>query len=353
MAALRTESGVFALAGHSIRDLGRGVALQSVDRQLEASPGMRAYVFGDRYEKSVEDASHHLSALTQALLVDEPTLFVSYVIWVEVVLSSLGLPEGCLAGSLAAIRETLVEELPVALPGAAVEYLDTSLVALSETSGELPTGLSQDGPLAVVARGYLEALLGGDRWAAAEIVGEAVASGAILPDVYEQVFRASLHEVGRMWESNRLSVAMEHYATGATEAIMLRLSPAAASDPPRNNRFLGACVQGERHDMAIRMVCEVLRADGWDTFFLGADTPESVLARAIDEFRPAVVGLSATWLFNVDSLRGAVQRINQTHSEVKVIVGGGRSIGSPDWQRRWAPTRAGSAWPGCRFSSGV
>ena len=74
--------------------------------------------------------------------------------------------------------------------------------------------------------------------------------------------------------------------------------------------------------MAIRMVCDVLRAQGWDTFFLGASTPESALIEAVGEFRPDVLGLSATWLFNVDSVRRAVGLIHKTYPAVKVVVGG-------------------------------
>ena len=320
MLELSSEAPSLALAGQFIRDDITNLAQQAADRQLGSDPHAQLYLGGDRYAKCVEDTAYHLQALTQALLVEEPSLFVSYVIWAEVVLSNLGLPAECLAGSLLAIRHTFVTVLPEPLSVAAGQYIDLALGALEEAPVELPP--ASRAPLADVALSYLEALLAGDRETAADIVRGAVGGGAVLPDIYEHVFKASQHEVGRMWQSNRVSVAMEHYATGATEAIMAQQSGMESTGASGERRFVGACVEGEQHDMAIRMVCDVLRSKGWDTYFLGANTPVSALVRAVEEFRPSVVGLSATWFFNVDNVRRAVERLRETDPDVKVVVGG-------------------------------
>lgn len=322
MPELRSEASTARLAGQFIRDEVADLARQTLERQFEADPGLRGYLAGDGYRKCVEDTSYHAQALAQALLVDEPTLFAGYVIWAEIVLSNLGLPQACFTGSLAAIRETVVAALPEALSSVAAEYVDAALDTLSDVLTEPPGDSPEGAPLAGVATRYLEALLSGDRGAAAEIVRGAVAAGAILPDVYEHVFRASQQEVGRMWQSNRLSVAMEHYATGATEAIMSQQFAIEPHGAAGTRRFLGACVEGEQHDMAIRMVCDVLQSRGWDTFFLGANTPAATLVQAVEEFRPSVVGLSATWLFNVDRVMCAVRDIRDAYPEVRVVVGG-------------------------------
>jgi len=320
MLELSSEAPVLVLAGQFIRDDITSLAQQAVDLQLASDPRVQAYCVGDRYAKSIEDTSFHLHALTQALLVEEPSLFVSYVIWAEVVLSNLCLPQGCLAGSLVAIRHTLDAALPETLSVVVGQYFELALTALGEASVELPP--AQRAPLADVALGYLAALLAGDRGTAADIVHCAVSAGAVLPDIYEHVFKASQHEVGRMWQSNRVSVAMEHYATSATEAIMSQHSGMESPGASGERRFVGACVEGEEHDMAIRMICDVLRSKGWDTYFLGANTPVSALVLAVEEFRPSVVGLSATWLFNLDSVRRAVQCLRETDPDVKIVVGG-------------------------------
>ena len=343
MLELQRESHLFTLAGESIQGDIAKLAELTVERQMSSSPDMREKLGGVLYEKSVEDTSRPLCALAQALLVDEPTLFASYVIWAEVVLSNLGLPDEWLTGSMIAIRDTLGEALPAPLARAAAEYIDIASETLTDTLADLRSTPHEVTPLTGTAVDYLEALLAGDRDAAADVVREAVAAGAVLPDLYEHVFRASQHEIGLMWQSNRVSVAMEHYATGATEAIMLANSGLESSRAGGTRRFLGACVEGEQHDMAIRMVCDVLRAEGWDTFFLGASTPASTLAQALAEFRPTAVGLSATWLFNVEAVRDAVRAIREMDPDVKVIVGGAPFDNTPGLaEKLGADARGGS-----------
>ena len=298
------------------------LAKLAVDRQSRTPPEVKEGLVGDRYRKSIENAQYPFSALAQALLIEEPAIFVSYVIWSGIALAHLGLTDAFLIGSLTAMRETLLDALPDRLSAVSVEYIDTSIVAFEGASAELPDTMSEGAPLAAVAAGYLDALLAGDRAGAAGVVRDAVTAGAVLPDIYEHVFRTTQHEVGRMWQSDRLSVAMEHFATGATAAIMAQLCMPEPTLPADARRFLGACAEGEQHDLAIRMVCDVLRSQGWETFFLGASTPESALVEAVDEFRPTVVGLSATWLLNVDNVRRAIGCIRETHPEVKILVGG-------------------------------
>jgi len=285
---------------------------------------MRARFSGDRYTKSVDDTVYHLTALAQALLVEEPTLLLDYVAWAKIVLVSRGLRDDHLAGSLSAIRVTLVDVLTDRMFDAAAEYIDASLKTLAEASTELPQRIGAgDRPLAGVAHGYLEALLVGERTKAARIVDETIDAGATLPEIYEHVFRVAQHEVGRMWQSNRVSVAIEHYASGATEAIMLQRCPRVSPNTPdETRRFLGGCVEGEQHDLAIRLVCDVLQSHGWETFFLGASTPESALLEAIGRLRPTVVGLSTSSFFHMHKTRQVIESIRNTYPDVKIVAGG-------------------------------
>ena len=321
MTELLDDGSVRLIAGQLIQQDVEVLAREAVDRQLEAHPEMREYFSGDRYELCVEDSQRPLTALAQALLSEEPQLFESYVIWAMIVLSNLGFPDDYLIDSLTAMRETLFAGLGNGPARVAAEYIDAAAAVLLTASNEMPVMPEAAAPLAEAAIGYLDALLAGDRDTALGVVHGAVSDGAVLTDIYEHVFRSALQKVGRLWQSNRLSVAMANYTTGATSAIMSQLC-SAESGPSGAGRFLGACVEGDQHVLAIRMVCDVLQADGWDTVLLGANTHEQRLFDAIEEFRPHVVGLSATWLFRFDVARRVIMEIHDNYPDVKVVVGG-------------------------------
>src|SRR5688572_29655891 len=80
-----------------------------------------------------------------------------------------------------------------------------------------------------------------------------------------------LQELGEGWESGRFSVAQEHLVSGAVRTRLDRLL-ADARGSVRGVAIL-ACAPGERHELGLLMVAVMLRSDGWQVGYLGADTP--------------------------------------------------------------------------------
>ena len=90
-------------------------------------------------------------------------------------------------------------------------------------------------------------------------------------------------------------------------------------------------VQGDVHDIGIRLVTTFLIASGFDIVFLGVDIPSSLFVEKAKELKPDLILLSAlltTTMPNqkevIDSLKEAGMREN-----VKVLVGGAPI--SQDW----------------------
>ena len=54
---------------------------------------------------------------------------------------------------------------------------------------------------------YLEAVLSGSGAAALEVVGQALRDGITVVDLYVDVLQVTRPEVGRLWETNRITVA--------------------------------------------------------------------------------------------------------------------------------------------------
>ena len=71
---------------------------------------------------------------------------------------------------------------------------------------------------------YLENLLQGNRQNCSAIVKQYLSQNPSFLQLYEEVFKVALYEVGRLWETNQLSVASEHIATAITEGIRNLLS---------------------------------------------------------------------------------------------------------------------------------
>lgn len=157
---------------------------------------------------------------------------------------------------LSYLADAVSVDLPADPALLAVEYVETGLRQLPAMAPDVPTEIGDDEPLAGLARGYLQALLRGERHVASRLVLDAVEAGTSVRDVYLHVFQRSQHEVGCLWQTNRLSVAQEHYCTAATQLVMSQLYPCIFASERNGQTLVATCVAGDLHEIGVRMVSD-------------------------------------------------------------------------------------------------
>ena len=116
----------------------------------------------------------------------------------------------------------------------------------------------------------LAAIERGDAHELGQLLDQSLALHGI-EDALSAVVAPLLEELGKAWEERRITVAEEHLASEAIRARLLQLLIDARA-PVRGVAVL-ACPSGERHDLGLLMLAILLRADGWQVAYLGADTP--------------------------------------------------------------------------------
>lgn len=181
-------------------------------------------------------------------------------------------------------------------------------------------------PAAEAYPAYLAAVLAGDRRRAFHAVDAALAAGAGLGDVYLLVFQPALREIGRRWQENTITVADEHLATAITQAAMARAFERRFTWREGEGRaLLAACTDRERHEVGLRMICDLLELAGWDTTFLGASVPAESLVAMVRTRRPDVVALSATIAPHLPRLRTLIAALRaELGDETPLVLVGGR-----------------------------
>jgi methanogenic corrinoid protein MtbC1 len=178
---------------------------------------------------------------------------------------------------------------------------------------------------AEVYQRYLAALLAGDRRDALAVVDDAVRADVGIRALYLEVFQPAMREIGRLWQENRITVADEHLATAITQAAMGRLYDRLFTGGAGPGPLLvAACADQERHELGLRMICDVLEMEGWDTVFLGASVPVEDLVRMVLDRKPQVVALSASITPHVARVREAVNAIRTAvpRGGPMIVVGG-------------------------------
>jgi MerR family transcriptional regulator, light-induced transcriptional regulator len=150
------------------------------------------------------------------------------------------------------------------------------------------------------------------------LLDQAFALGPV-ESTFADVIEPVLRRVGDGWESGRFTAAQEHLLSTAVRGRLERLLADARGDV-RGVAVL-ACAPEERHELGLLMLAVLLRADGWQVAYLGADVPLAdalAFARAV----PArMLCLSASLEQHTTELLPALRDADRPRG-LEVVLGG-------------------------------
>lgn len=284
--------------------------------------------YGDKgWERGIEDAGFHIDFLAGALEVGAPEAFGEYVRWARRVLEARGIAAAFLKENLEQIERELLTRLPAVAP----EQGEADLRAAFQAGFRACDGPAEDGgpagpgELERTKNLFLQAILRGERAAALGIARELLGEGLSLPELYLDVLEPCQYEVGRLWESNVITVAEEHMATAVTQFVMAQCYPLVERSGELLGRMVLTGVEGEMHQIGANMIADVLEAKGWDVRFLGTNIPHEGIVRVVEDHRPDWVGISAALVSNLPRVGRLIDEVRERLdvASPRIIVGGG------------------------------
>lgn len=148
--------------------------------------------------------------------------------------------------------------------------------------------------LAALRQSWVAACLRFDEQGAEQAVLQAFSSH--LPEtVCFDLLQRGLSEIGEGWYANKVTVQQEHFASALA---IRRLSAllAGMAPPIRPGRILVLCPPSEQHVFSLLLLTYLLRRQGWNVLYLGANVPLSRLETTIEMIRPQLAILVAMHL---------------------------------------------------------
>jgi methanogenic corrinoid protein MtbC1 len=181
---------------------------------------------------------------------------------------------------------------------------------------------------------YFAALCNGDEAAARAVVDNLRAIGVNTTTIYFDVFAPSMQQIGELWERNQITVAEEHLATAITERMIGQLSLGARLLAQHEQGVvLVGCVAGERHELGLRMLADLLRQAGWRVLYLGGDVPTADWVQLAVRTNADAVAISAGAQRFLPALRSLVSQLRAALPNTLVLVGGAMFVREPElWQ---------------------
>jgi methanogenic corrinoid protein MtbC1 len=304
-----------------LRTAAPDLAKKVVDRYNQLHPEFSA-LYKNGYQKSVQDAEFHLLYLAEALDCAEPALFFNYLSWTSSLFASMKIPLSVLEETLRLIGIVLEETLGLAAVEEAKNLIAEGIAKLGHLEMNSESYLIGDEPVDVLARDYLAALLKADRKKAGNLVAEGMEQGISIKDIYLKVFQRTQQEIGRLWQLNKITVAQEHFCTAATQMIMSQLYPFIFTGELKDKHIVVACIGGELHELGARMVADIFELEGWDSYFVGANTPQEALIATVQERHADMIALSVTMTYHLPALETTIGAMKARFPRMPILVGG-------------------------------
>lgn len=141
-------------------------------------------------------------------------------------------------------------------------------------------------------------------------------------EIYERVLKPALYEVGELWEQNKISVATEHLASAIVESLMNEIYLQLRTSKKPEKTAVVTCLENEHHQIGARMVSDIFELNGWNVYFLGANTPQNDLLNYIRMVKPQLVAISLSIYFHLPTLESTLNQISSEFPKLQVLIGG-------------------------------
>jgi len=263
--------------------------------------------------KSKRDILYSIDFMIEALIIKDANILINYFSWLTDILGSYD------------IKKEVVSKLYQLLLDLFRPYLEpddlhflTCIKPASFTKTNLEVTLS-DG-----ASTYLAHLLQKDRFKASSYIQSLVEANISIEDIFLDIVQPAMHQIGLLWQKREISVADEHLATVISQFAMTELYPIIFNTKKNGKRMVACALGNELHEMGIRMVSDLFEYYGYETYYLGSNTPVSDLVTYLEAYLPDLVCLSVTLSSQLSQLLELVSLIksNERLTNVKLMIGG-------------------------------
>ncbi len=291
-------------------------------KHFEMSPELTIKYSEKQKNYYLRDIGFNLSYLAQAINLQSPNLFSSYSKWLKNLMQNLGVSLPTLIANFQAMSEVLKNEFPSCYHEIISSYIEEGTQMLTQEIKEKSTLIDPTNHYSKYAEEFLLYVLNGRKSNASELILSLVKNGVSIKKIYIDILQQVQYEIGHLWQTNKISIAQEHYATSVTQLVISQMYPYLFTGKHKNKVLLTSCVSGELHEIGLRMLTDIFEIEGWDTWYLGANLPDESIIEMVKEKKPDIIALSVTVMFYLEKLKSLIEEIRKAGITTPIMVGG-------------------------------
>ncbi len=139
-----------------------------------------------------------------------------------------------------------------------------------------------------------------------------------------QILEPALEEIGRLWETEKISLAAGYLAGKVAETILQRASQKEEALPITRGPVIIGNIEDDYHSLGRKLVGIFLATAGWKVIDLGNDiTPKEFVDAAIF-YKATIIGASAMMFTTAQNIKKLRAEIDQRglNGKIKLAAGG-------------------------------
>jgi methanogenic corrinoid protein MtbC1 len=199
---------------------------------------------------------------------------------------------------------------------------------------------------------YSTALARMDKPVCVQLVLAAVSGGSIgLEDLYQGVLAKALNELSESELGQPDAIWREHVRSEITRTVIECCYPAVVAavnareqGKPAEDRMVGAkkrvmivLPSEEFHELGARMGADFFQLAGFETLFVGANTPTESILNGVGYFQPDYVDLHVVNYYNLFKAKDLLGQIRRQYPKVRLLASGGAFSGEAGQLERFGP----------------
>lgn len=145
-----------------------------------------------------------------------------------------------------------------------------------------------------------------------------------IPSFYEEVLKIALYNIDEC--NNEDCIWKEHVKTAIVRSVIECLYPYVIKLKKQanaiNKKIVLACPEKEYHEIGLRMMDDFFNILGYETIFVGTNTPKNQVLNAVIRTKPDYLAISVTDYYLLFEAQKMIQDIKRVIKNVKIIVGG-------------------------------
>ncbi|HEO63677.1 MAG TPA: hypothetical protein ENN78_00200 [Candidatus Omnitrophica bacterium] len=169
------------------------------------------------------------------------------------------------------------------------------------------------------------AVIDADRDNIKDLINNALKSGISASSIMNEGLIPAITKVGELFEKKVIFLPQLIASSETMKKAVSHITPALKRDGFQGKKkalVIMATVEGDIHDIGKNIVSLILRNHGFEVIDLGRDVTAQSVVKAITEYRPDVVGLSALMTTTMANMKRVIDLAVSKKLKCRFLIGG-------------------------------